>query len=123
MVQSIRFPAPPPPLAQVLTATTNANGVATVSFTSAVVGISDVLASAPTAPSRTSTITWVKPVNSAPSCQLATATPGALWPPNHKLAPVTVSVPDVDGDEVTVEITSVRRCANLWSWVEGYSLL
>lgn len=94
--------------AQDLTAITNANGEATVTFTSAAVGTSTVLASATDAPSRFATITWTAPVNSAPSCAEAVASPGALWPPNHKLVPVSVTVPDVDGDAVTVTITGVN---------------
>lgn len=93
--------------AQVLSAITDANGIAAVSFTSAAVGTSNVVASAPKAPSRTAVITWTQPSNSPPSCGQATVSPAALWPPNHKYVPITVTVPDVDGDPVNVTITYV----------------
>jgi hypothetical protein len=48
-------------------------------------------------------------VNSAPDCAGAVASPGRLWPPNHKLRPVTLTVTDPDGDPVTVTVASVRQ--------------
>jgi hypothetical protein len=47
-------------------------------------------------------------VNAPPVCAAAVASPVSLWPPNHKLAPVTVGgVTDPDGDPVTVTVTGV----------------
>jgi hypothetical protein len=48
-------------------------------------------------------------VNAPPDCANAAASPAKLWPPNHKLRPVAVTVPDPDGDPVTVTITSVTQ--------------
>lgn len=89
------------------TVLTNAAGQASITFTSLSVGTSTVAASAPTGAPVIAVITWTTPPNSAPSCNAASVSPGALWPPNHKLVPVTLTVPDVDGDEVTVTVTSV----------------
>jgi hypothetical protein len=49
-------------------------------------------------------------VNAPPVCTAAAASPLSLWPPNHKLTPVTISgVTDPDGDPVTVTITGVYQ--------------
>jgi hypothetical protein len=48
-------------------------------------------------------------LNAPPDCAGAAAFPSTLWPPNHKLRPVTLTVTDPDGDPVTVTITSVRQ--------------
>ncbi len=49
-------------------------------------------------------------VNDPPSCEHAQAAPGALWPPNHKLVPVTVTgVSDPDNDKVILTITGVTQ--------------
>lgn len=48
--------------------------------------------------------------NSPPSCASAVATPDELWPPNHKLAIVTLSgATDPDGDVVTLTVTAVTQ--------------
>lgn len=48
--------------------------------------------------------------NRPPECDGATAEVPATWPPDHKLAPVTISnVTDPDGDAVTIEVTSVTQ--------------
>jgi len=45
-----------------------------------------------------------------PSCSGAFASPDSLWPPNHKLVPVTVDgVVDPDGDPVLITITGVAQ--------------
>ena len=48
-------------------------------------------------------------LNAPPDCSSAVASPIRLWPPNHKLRSVTLTVTDPDGDPVTVTITSVRQ--------------
>ncbi len=51
-------------------------------------------------------------VNAPPSCDLATASPDALWPPNHKLKPVEIyGVTDNDAtyNNVTIRINSVTQ--------------
>jgi hypothetical protein len=48
-------------------------------------------------------------VNRPPDCSKAAASMKQLWPPNHKLVPVTVSVPDPDGGSVTTTITGVTQ--------------
>ncbi len=51
-------------------------------------------------------------VNDPPSCELAVADPGSLWPPTHKMIPVAVAgVVDPDGGTtpVTVQITGVTQ--------------
>ncbi len=48
--------------------------------------------------------------NRPPDCSAAAANPGIIWPPNHKLVPVSVvGVTDPDGDAVTITITSIRQ--------------
>ena len=47
--------------------------------------------------------------NVAPDCLGATADPSLIWPPNHKLVPVTITVPDADGDPVVVVVTSIHQ--------------
>lgn len=48
--------------------------------------------------------------NEPPDCTSATASPGSLWPPNHKLREVRVGgATDPDGDDVTVTITGVTQ--------------
>jgi cysteine-rich repeat protein len=48
--------------------------------------------------------------NRPPVCDAAVATPDSLWPPNHKLVPVTVDgVVDPDGDPVLITVTGVAQ--------------
>jgi len=48
--------------------------------------------------------------NLPPSCSGAFASPASLWPPNHKLVPVTIDgVVDPDGDPVVITITGVAQ--------------
>ena len=50
------------------------------------------------------------PQNKPPVCTNATASPNALWPPNHKYVTITVGgVTDPDGDAVTITITGVTQ--------------
>jgi len=52
----------------------------------------------------------IEPPNSAPDCSTATATETTLWPPNHKMTPVsTTNVTDPDGNNVTITITNVTQ--------------
>jgi hypothetical protein len=48
-------------------------------------------------------------VNRPPDCSKAAADATSLWPPNHTLKTVTVSVPDPDGGPVTTTITGVTQ--------------
>jgi hypothetical protein len=50
----------------------------------------------------------VTPRNSAPVCTAAYASPGSLWPPNHKLVPVSIKgVTDADNDKLAYKILSI----------------
>jgi len=50
----------------------------------------------------------VAPHNAPPICDAAVARPGVLWPPNHRMVPVTIAgVVDPDGDRVVVTATDV----------------
>jgi hypothetical protein len=54
----------------------------------------------------------VRPVNDAPSCDGAVASPARilLWPPNHVWEPITVlGLTDVEGDTITVRATAIRQ--------------
>ncbi|GMR20157.1 MAG: hypothetical protein BMS9Abin36_0752 [Gammaproteobacteria bacterium] len=52
----------------------------------------------------------VEPSNNPPDCSQATASESTLWPPNHKLADITVNgITDPDGDPISVLITSIRQ--------------
>jgi Tol biopolymer transport system component len=53
---------------------------------------------------------WQPIPNRPPDCSGVTATPGVLWPPNHKLRSIELSdVSDPDGDTVIREITGVTQ--------------
>ena len=53
---------------------------------------------------------WVLAFNEPPDCSGVTASPGTLWPPNHRLRLVTLSgATDPDGDPVTLTITGVTQ--------------
>ena len=56
----------------------------------------------------TVTIT-VTPVNDAPQCNTPTTTTPYIWPPNHKMVSIgaAMSATDVDGDTVTVTVSSI----------------
>ncbi len=48
--------------------------------------------------------------NRPPSCALAVARPGAIWPPDHAMVPLGVTgLTDPDGDAVTLTATSVLQ--------------
>lgn len=49
------------------------------------------------------------PTNRPPDCAAATATPSILWPPDHTLRPVPVTVPDPEGDPVRLTVRSVTQ--------------
>lgn len=74
------------------------------------VSSSGLIASAPgffdTAPSRRSAFVFSPVPTNAPIITSATATPSVLFPPNHKLVPVTVSV-NATGNPATCRIVSV----------------
>ncbi|KAA0245406.1 MAG: hypothetical protein EDM70_03315 [Candidatus Brocadia sp. AMX2] len=49
-------------------------------------------------------------LNGLPACDLAQASPGLLWPPNHKLVEVGITgVTDPDNNQVTITITGVTQ--------------
>ena len=53
---------------------------------------------------------FVQNVNDPPACDRAQAQPRALWPPDHKLVPVTITgVTDPDGDRVLITVTGVTQ--------------
>jgi hypothetical protein len=55
-------------------------------------------------------ITVVPSTNGSPECHAAAADPPSLWPPNHKLVPVSIEgVSDPDGDPVTFVVTRVTQ--------------
>lgn len=44
----------------------------------------------------------------APDCSAAVASPGSLWPPNHRFRPITVlGVTDANGDSIAITIDSI----------------
>jgi cysteine-rich repeat protein len=48
--------------------------------------------------------------NAPPDCSAAAARPALLWPPNHRMARVSVAgVTDPDGDAVVVAVTRIRQ--------------
>ncbi|MDZ4284611.1 MAG: hypothetical protein U1A28_02205, partial [Patescibacteria group bacterium] len=48
--------------------------------------------------------------NEAPDCDGAYADPGVIWPPNHKMVPLTISgVTDPDGDPVVIIVTGIMQ--------------
>lgn len=92
-------------------ATTDSNGKASFSYSSSTTGTDTLQASvtnlAGTFTSNTVTVAWT---NAPPNCSAATASSPMLWPPNHKLVPVTISgATDPDGDPVSVTITGVTQ--------------
>ena len=49
-------------------------------------------------------------VNDPPTCSNASASKTRLWPPNHKLVPVTIKgLTDPDDDELTIQILAVTQ--------------
>jgi hypothetical protein len=53
---------------------------------------------------------FVQNVSDAPACDRARAHPPMLWPPNHKLVPVTIAgITDPNGGRVTTTITRVTQ--------------
>jgi WD40 repeat protein len=51
---------------------------------------------------------WRPLVNHRPECSNVTASPGAIWPPNHRLVTVTLGgATDPDGDKVDLVVTGV----------------
>jgi len=53
---------------------------------------------------------FVQNVNDPPACERAQAQPRVLWPPDHKLVPVTVTgVSDPEGNRVHFTITGVTQ--------------
>jgi hypothetical protein len=49
-------------------------------------------------------------LNNPPDCTQASANPSTLWPPNHKLVPITITgVTDADDDPLTLIATSIQQ--------------
>ncbi|GGQ42938.1 hypothetical protein GCM10010166_08940 [Couchioplanes caeruleus subsp. azureus] len=49
-------------------------------------------------------------LNDAPVCTGATPSDAVLWPPNHKMVPITIKgLTDPDGDTLTTKITGIRQ--------------
>lgn len=56
------------------------------------------------------TVDFTVQVNEPPDCSGVTASPGELWPPNHKMGQVTVAgATDPDGDDVALSVTGVTQ--------------
>jgi len=56
---------------------------------------------------RTFTVT-VRSANAAPVCTAAVASPAVIWPPNHKLVPISISgVTHPDGNPVTLKVLKI----------------
>ncbi len=115
------------------TGVTDASGVATFSYTGTAVGTDTIEATFVDSLGRTQRSnrvekTWVaveicgngidddgdglvdEGCNTAPDCSAAAANPSALWPPNHKMVPVSITgLTDADGDALAVTITSIRQ--------------
>jgi hypothetical protein len=52
----------------------------------------------------------VKQLNPSPDCSKAQANPTLLWPPNHKLATISITgVKDPDGEPVTIKVTKITQ--------------
>lgn len=68
---------------------------------------------------------WIRVItraNRAPDCTGVTASPGVLWPPNHKLRMVALSgATDPDGGDVTLTITGVTQDEPLEAGGDGTS--
>ena len=48
--------------------------------------------------------------NDEPACELASANPALLWPPNHKMVPVEITnVSDPNNDQVTINVDGVTQ--------------
>jgi len=55
------------------------------------------------------TVTVLTP-DAPPQCASAQASPTALWPPNHKMAPVRITGnTDPDNDQITLTVTAVTQ--------------
>lgn len=49
-------------------------------------------------------------LNESPVCTGAAPSEAVLWPPNHKMVPITVKgVTDPDGDQLTTTVTAIRQ--------------
>ncbi|MBO0985804.1 Ig-like domain-containing protein [Rathayibacter sp. SD072] len=93
------------------TATTDADGRAVFSYVGTVAGTDSISASFDDdGDIRTATAEAIWELrNLPPVCTTATAGP-SVWPPNHKLVPVTITgITDPDGDPVTVTVTSIYQ--------------
>jgi hypothetical protein len=48
--------------------------------------------------------------NAPPVCTAAVAVPASLWPPNHRLVPITINgVTDPNGDRIVLKILSIYQ--------------
>lgn len=52
----------------------------------------------------------LKQANPPPDCSKAEASPALLWPPDHKLATISITgVDDPDGEQVTIKVTKITQ--------------
>ncbi|MGI8684863.1 MAG: hypothetical protein ACR2MO_07220 [Acidimicrobiales bacterium] len=115
------------------TGVTNAAGVATFTYTGMAVGTDTIEAAFVDALGRTQRSNRVEKIwvaveicgngidddgdgaidegcNKPPVCSAAAASPGLIWPPNHKMVAIAVTgLTDPDGDPLTVTVTSIRQ--------------
>lgn len=74
----------------------------------ATVDIDNIECSTTTGRCQAENVVIVNPANEAPICDMAAARPATLWPPNHRMVPITiVGVVDPDGDRVDVTATDI----------------
>ncbi len=94
-------------------ATTNSAGEASFTYTGTAVGVDTITATYDADDDGTfeAIATAAKEwVNNPPDCSGASADPGLLWPPNHRMVPITIGgVTDPDGDPVAITIDGVTQ--------------
>lgn len=58
----------------------------------------------------TQVVIALKQTNQPPDCSKAQPSVAILWPPNHKLVPISVAgISDPDGDTVTLTVTKITQ--------------
>lgn len=76
----------------------------------ATVRIDDIVCNLPTRVCHAEGVAITDPLNAAPDCAQAAATPSVLWPPNHTMVKIAVAgVVDPDGDRVRITATDVEQ--------------
>jgi hypothetical protein len=94
-------------------ATTNSAGEASFTYTGTAVGVDTITATYDVDDDgafeaiATAAKEWI---NNPPDCSGASADPDSLWPPNHRMVPITIGgVTDPDGDPVAITIDGVTQ--------------